>query len=634
MSAIWGIVDLKRNTIQKNEIEKMTTIYRTKKIDRIDTFSMDDCYLYTGLQYVTNESHKDQFPYHTDTLHGYLVADVILDNRKELIERFALSDQINENCPDGEIMYQCIGKDMDKALDVMLGAYAFAYYEPQKDILNIANDVVGNRSVYYAFCNGRVYFSTLLEPLIQILKPEKNERWLVDFLAQDNLIIVTEARETPYQNIYRVEPGELITFSPNTFVRKAYWDPFKKRKTLRLHSDEEYKNLVCKVFSACVKDLLRSDKETAILLSGGLDSNAVAAYAAPALSMQKKKLYSFTSVPSKEYHYAADNGYYIDDERPYIAEVEKMHTNLIPAYIEAFNENIWQECVNICNMLEIPFKSVPNVSWLWKAYKQAAEKGCKIILSGQYGNITISYGDFGCLFTTLLKHGNLLELVRQVNLYSKRYGRGRKWIYKEILSSSLKKHKSDWRNSYLKEEVLLKFGIDKRFYEYDMGSKHTQKTFAQTRKYMYDKTALRQIGECEVKLSLDTGVVHRDPTRDKRLIELVLSLPLEQFVRNGRSRRLVREYMKDLIPGKIVDDDFHKGRQGADTLFKIQSQWSHISSELTKKFSNNQIQEYLNIESINRVLTNIDEIFQEEDEFAILKLIYTGLASSYLRGGV
>ena len=92
---------------------------------------------------------------------------------------------------------------------------------------------------------------------------------------------------------------------------------------------------------------------------------------------------------------------------------------------------------------------------------------------------------------------------------------------------------------------------------------------------MYDRNALRQIGEYEVKLSLATGVIPRDPTRDPRLIELVLALPVEQFVQNGRDRRLVREYMDDRIPAEVLAE-FHKGRQAVGSGELLEEQWEEI----------------------------------------------------------
>ena len=169
----------------------------------------------------------------------------------------------------------------------------------------------------------------------------------------------------------------------------------------------------------------------------------------------------------------------------------------------AENRRLWE-------VLEVPCKAVLNLPWMYESYRLAAQKDCGILLSGQYGNITISYGDFRSLFLTLLHQGRIKELVREINVYSRKYRRSRKRIWRDLLTA-------------------------------EAGGDHEAVS-----RYMYDKSALRQIGEYEVKLSLATGVVPRDPTRDKRLIALVLSLPVEQFTHAGQERRLVRQCLQGL----------------------------------------------------------------------------------------
>ena len=196
-------------------------------------------------------------------------------------------------------------------------------------------------------------------------------------------------------------------------------------------------------------------------------------------------------------------------------------------------------------VLEVPCKAVLNLPWMYESYRLAAQKDCGILLSGQYGNITISYGDFRSLFLTLLHQGRIKELVREINVYSRKYRRSRKWIWRDLLTA-------------------------------EAGGDHEAVS-----RYMYDKSALRQIGEYEVKLSLATGVVPRDPTRDKRLIALVLSLPAEQFTHAGQERRLVRQYLQGKIPEEILADEFHKGRQGVGSEELLALQWERICEELS-----------------------------------------------------
>ncbi len=594
MSAIWGIVDFNKKGLSEADARQMEEVYRSKKIDRIDTFFQLDFYLGCGIQYVNKEAALEQFPY-ADKDEHYLVADVILDNREELQKFFSTTNELSLKGVDGSILFECVKQDMDRALEQMLGAYAFAFYDRKKGILQLANDAVGNRSVYYCFDKGRVYFSTLLEAITGLQKGLKsNRKWFQNFFEQDNLRVVAEARETPYQGIYRVEPGEIVTFSKEGVERKAYWDPFAKGKMLKLASDEEYKELVCSVFRQCVESIIREGKNMAILLSGGLDSNAVAAYAAPKLKSQGKKLYSFTSVPDKEGKRIPANAYYVEDEREYIEELQKWHDNLEPEYIDASEGEFLAENRKILEILEIPFKTVLNMPWIYKSYQQAAAKECGVILSGQYGNITISYGDFRCLFVTLLQGGKWIRLIKEINAYSKRYKKSRKWILKDLLTAT------------------------------------REDNFQNYKQYMYDKIALRQVGETEVKFSLDTGVIPRDPTRDKRLIELVLSLPLEQFVRYGHERRLVREYMKDVIPEKIVGDEFHRGRQGVGSQKRMQKQWEQIIPELQKAFDVPVAGEYLDVAAAKEKLHNRDMLFAPENEFEMMKLVYSGLVCEYL----
>jgi asparagine synthase (glutamine-hydrolysing) len=85
-------------------------------------------------------------------------------------------------------------------------------------------------------------------------------------------------------------------------------------------------------------------------------------------------------------------------------------------------------------------------------------------------------------------------------------------------------------------------------------------TVREMRPLMADKNALLQSGEIITHFSLITGVLFRDPTVDRRMIELCMQLPESQFVYRGTERRLVREYLKGYIPEEIRRDETHRGR--------------------------------------------------------------------------
>ena len=173
MSAIWGIVDLsaaQSEAQRKNragnlweEALRMRQAYRTSCLDRIQEKREATYYLACGVQDVTREAVEERFPYERKgERRSLFVADVILDNRGELVQRFG---GIRDLCshPDGEILYESFCSHPEETLAVARGAYACAYLEPGKRSLTLFNDAVGNRSVYYfQEEKKKVYFSTLL----------------------------------------------------------------------------------------------------------------------------------------------------------------------------------------------------------------------------------------------------------------------------------------------------------------------------------------------------------------------------------------------------------------------------------------------------------------------------------------
>ena len=523
----------------------MRKAYADCCLDQMQEQLGETYYFACGVQNVTREAAWERFPYGSAGDEGDLfTADVILDNRAQLLRDIA-GHIGSTDPPDGEILYENFRRAPEQTLATARGAYACAYLERGKGELTLFNDAVGNRSVYYFRAEHKIYFSSLLAGIVGCRPDRKcNRGWFDRFYAMEDLRAVAEPRETPYEGIYRLAPGEIITFTKEGQQARDYWDPFATRKVLTGKTDEEYRKMVTETLKCCVEDVIRGDKETGILLSGGLDSNAVAAFAAPFLEQQGRKLYSFTSVPQQKERAIVPGQYAVEDERHYVELVQKFHPNLEPEYIVTDKGDLLAENRELLELLEVPFKAVLNLPWIYESYLLAAQKGCRILLSGQYGNITISYGDFRCLFLTLLRQGKFAALQREMDAYRRKYRKSRRWIWRDLLTAG------------------------------------QAEDFRAVSRYMYDKNALRQIGEYEEKLSLAAGVIPRDPTRDKRMIELVLSLPPEQFTHDGQERRLVRRYLQGYIPEEILTEEFHKGRQGVGSGELLARQWEQIRREL------------------------------------------------------
>jgi asparagine synthase (glutamine-hydrolysing) len=61
----------------------------------------------------------------------------------------------------------------------------------------------------------------------------------------------------------------------------------------------------------------------------------------------------------------------------------------------------------------------------------------------------------------------------------------------------------------------------------------------------------------------DSGIDMRDPTADKRLVEFCLSVPMDQYLSNGKTRALARRALADRLPPAVLGSR-RKGYQSAD----------------------------------------------------------------------
>ena len=94
----------------------------------------------------------------------------------------------------------------------------------------------------------------------------------------------------------------------------------------------------------------------------------------------------------------------------------------------------------------------------------------------------------------------------------------------------------------------------------------------------------------------------RDPTCDKRLMEFCLSIPDDQYVRNGRDRWLIRRAMKDLMPA-IVLDEKRRGSQAADVGRRLLAHFDETEAALQRIERSELAVRYLDLPLMRRTLS-------------------------------
>ena len=631
MSAIWGAVSLNNKTLPGDFSAVFSNAYRECSIDREEVLKDRNVVMGCEIQYFTKEAEGEQLPFHQKGV--WFTADVVLDNREELLHKLEISTTEGAHLPDGELllrMYQQFGRS---CMNDLLGAYAFVYYDEESGKLEATIDAVGNRTVYYTIQDGIFYFSTLLEPLAEIVKPQLNDRWITDFLAMDHLVMSNEPEETPYAGIFRIAPAYHLTVTDGKISKHKYWDPAATLREMKHKSDEEYKDIFRRTFFEAVKCTLRSDEERPLsaMLSGGSDSTSVVSIATKYLK-ENEKIFSFTSIPLKDYQVQED-GFYIEDETELVKRCTEYLGNIEPYFVTLQGVDAWNGHEKCLKEVEMPYKSSQNLLWMTECMRLARTKGSRIMLTGSYGNTTISFTGMERYMNYLISHMKWLTFERELTTFRKIYGFDQRKVRKSILKAWLKRPRIIYRDekdakklfkgSYARREQLVQQHSAVRVNR--MSRRYAKATFSRKiqKELINQDIALRQIGETEMKFSLFTGVLLRDPTRDKRIIELCIRLPLSQYTKNGEERRLVSVYLKDIVPPAILEKKY-QGRQSADFKYRLSLRWENIREEWMERYKAASDSRFVDTQAAyENLLKNTD--ISAYNQYDLTRHVYTQL---------
>ncbi len=204
MSAIWGCVDLSGGELPEGLEARMEAPFRERRIDRFSARRGEGAVMGGGVQFFTDRAKKEALP----LLRGsglLFTADCVIDNRAELTAALC---PVRGEIPDGELLLLAYEKWGDDAPAHVYGTYAFAAWQPGERRLLLAADHTSSRCLFYAQEGERVYFSTLMEPILLGMerRPPVSERWIAGYLSASTLLMTDDPESTCYDGIKKCAP--------------------------------------------------------------------------------------------------------------------------------------------------------------------------------------------------------------------------------------------------------------------------------------------------------------------------------------------------------------------------------------------------------------------------------------------
>ncbi len=268
---------------------------------------------------------------------------------------------------DAETVLHLYEEKGEQCLDDLRGMFAFVLWDTRRHRLFAARDRIGIKPLYVAERDGILWLSSELKTIVGAMhcSPTIRPTALYQFLLHSYAI---DPRHTIVEQVQRVLPGEYLVADASTVHFRPYWAP-------RFGGDDGHCDSpdveLSENLRAAVQLHLRSDVPVGILLSGGIDSAAVAAFAA-----RSSRNYTVLC--------AGYTGKHVVDERPQAHMTAKAlglpHLDVI--LDSATYQADFDELVRYCDEPVGDPAAMPQ----WSLYRQARQRGYKVLLSGIGGD--------------------------------------------------------------------------------------------------------------------------------------------------------------------------------------------------------------------------------------------------------
>ncbi|HEX8535684.1 MAG TPA: asparagine synthase-related protein [Allosphingosinicella sp.] len=487
-----------------------------------------------------------------------LVADVRVDNRDEILQ---LLDRSSSAISDSEVFSRAYEAWGEGAFDRIVGDYAVAIWDAQRQLLTLARDPTGQRPLHYHVGAGFAAFASMPRGLhaLEEVGCEVDFANLAGFVAD----IPPESGSTYFRGIARVPPGSLVEITSNGVRTRGFWR--LPDRELRLPTDADYIEAFREELDRATRARLRRRAgAVGSHLSAGLDSNAVSASAARLLD--PAGLLAVTSAPREGFDGPVPRGR-IADESPYAAATASLHPNIEHLVLRPAGVSPLSGLARDSRLYQEPVGHPCNQSWLSSVSEAAHQRGVSVMLTGEAGNLTISAGGPALLADLL------------------RTGRWRRWWieaqacaandmgWKSLLAVSFGPWvpRRAWSLLTRLNSGYAGGGIGASFLRDEWRDRVAPATLAESRggRPEKDNRQLRlkllqgqDMGSFRKGALARWGIDERDPTADRLLAEFCFALPPEQLLRQGQTRRLARVALADRLPPEILNGP--RGYQFAD----------------------------------------------------------------------
>lgn len=600
MSGICGVFRFDGETVAQRDLDRQVARLSHLGPDRTRTWRAGPIGLGHLMMRIASEDAFDTQPLCDGGLS--LVADLRLDNREELAEALSIDAAALATMPDSALLFAAYKKWGAECVERLIGDFAFAAWDAQEQTLTLGRDHMGQRHVFYHEGDGFFAFATEIKGLWaipQIPRTLMEERFAKRFLFDET----DDVGETIYEGIRAVPGGTVLTIGADGAITSCrYWEPHADpvhENRDEVYYIETYRKILAEAV-AC--RLRRATTPAGLLMGGGFDSSAICALAGPTVTQQGRKFIAVSSVMPEDYRGT------MRDARRWVEMCRRHMPYLEVRYITRAGLDIltgMEQCFLATDDGHSPNRYINDAM-----YAEIAAAGARTAMDGFGGDYTLNPRGQNAL-ARMLRTGQLRRFASEFGAVRRHLRQSVKQTFVRnvllhILPTSWLRIWICYRSGLrllgptlpLSRQIIQGRGRKARSqFAYRSGqSQRISMERALRRQQNYEALA----GSI---LAAARGLEFTQPFHDKRVVEFGLAIPEELYLKNGKTRYLARQALKDLYPPEYQDRLPGNDDTSPDNLVMVKRIEPRMLAEIDRMAKKPYLSRYFDFPRMRKMLT-------------------------------
>ena len=504
--------------------------------------------------------------------------------------------------------YEQWGEDCLKHFN---GMWGFALWDNRQKKLFCARDYFGIKPFYYFWNDSTFIFASEIKSILThpLINKRVNEEIVYDYLTTAQ---IDHTEQTFFQGIKQVRPAHYLTINSSGKLNINRWWNVGVNEGIedtRLN-ESEIVNRFKEPFEDSVKIRLRSDVPIGTCLSGGLDSSSIVGIINRLLF--KGQISNTELIGSRQKTFSSCFNNNSCDEREFINAVTEK-TQVEQNCVFPDGDKLWEELLQVMRYQDEPFGG-PSIYAQWNVMRMVAQKGVKVLLDGQGGDELLAgyHNYYDVLFNQLRRNWRFLKLWQEIKLTKGVFAMRDSapfffYLYKIaplFMQSVLKGIVKSTHVNMIRQ--TLQPVLQNRFKNRIVIPSETQESLSNALYHDVFDFSLPGPLHYEDRNSMAFSIETRLPFLDHRLVEFIFSLPANYKIRNGWTKWVLREAMKEVLPEKIYLRRDKVGFAVPEALWLEQSR-SRIANLFNKTSGKTLSGDFINHQY---VLDNLDRMIK------------------------